>query len=82
MVITNVKPVLLQVIYYMPRHPTLLQEFTWGYEDNVPDLLRTNRFLNHWKQNINAVISEVVLSISDGRRRSWRSVDSIINLSS
>lgn len=82
MLITNVRPVLLQVIYYMPKHPTLLQEFTWGYEDHLPDLLRTNRFLYHWKHNIDAVIFEVLLSIADGRRKTWRSVDEIINLNS
>ena len=80
MLITNVRPVLIQVIYYMPAHPTLLQEFTWGYEDRIPELMRTHQFLNYWKRNIDAVISEVMLSIANERRRTWRSVDEILNL--
>ncbi len=80
MLVTNVRPVLLQVIYYMPAHPTILQEFTWGYEDLIPELRRTHKFLNHWRYNIDAVISEVLISINDSRLRSWRSVDEILNL--
>jgi len=80
MLITNVRPVLIQVIYYMPAYPSLLQEFTWGYEDRVPELMRTRQFLNYWKRNIDAVISEVMLSIADERRKTWRSVDEILNL--
>lgn len=79
MLIRSTKPVLLQVIYYMPSHPTILQEFTWGYEDLVPELVRTHRFLHHWKTNIQAVISEVMLSVADGHHRHWRSADSIID---
>lgn len=80
MLITNVRPVLIQVVYYMPEYPSLLQEFTWGYEDQVPGLMRTHRFLNYWKCNIDAVISEVMLSIANERRRHWRSVDEILDL--
>jgi len=80
MLLTNTQPVLIQVRYYLPEYPSILQEFTWGYEDLVPQLFRTHRFLNHWKLNIDAVIAEVLLSIDNGRRRSWRSVDEILNL--
>lgn len=78
MIITNVRPILLQVVYYMPDYPSILNEFTWGFEDRIPELIRTHRFLNHWKANIDAVISEVPISIADDRRRNWRSVDEII----
>lgn len=80
MLIVNMKPVLLQVIYHMPAHPSLVQEFTWGYEDRIPELLRTHRFLEHWRRNIDAIISEVLISIDDGRHRNWRSVDALLNL--
>lgn len=81
MLITKTQPVLLQVIYYMPMHPAILQEFTWGYDDRIPELYRTHRFLNHWKSNIDAVIAEVLISIDGRRSRSWKSVDEIIGLS-
>ena len=81
MLIVNTRPVILQVIYYMPDYPTLLQEFTWGYDDRVPELMRTHKFLNHWRTNIDAVIAEILLSVNDGDRpRKWRSIDEILNL--
>lgn len=81
MLILNTRPVLLQVIYFMPDYPTILQEFTWGYEDRVPELMRTHKFLNHWRSHIDAVISEILLSINDcNRPRKWRSIDEILNL--
>lgn len=78
MILAAVRPVLLQVVYHMPAYPTLLQEFTWGYEDHVPELIRTHKFLNHWKRNINAVISDVSISISNGRYRSWHQINDLI----
>lgn len=82
MLIIKTKPVLLQVIYYLPDYPTILQEFTWGYDDRIPELVRTHKFLNHWKKNIDAVISEALISISsnNGRPSNWRSVDELLTL--
>lgn len=80
MLIKAYRPVLLQVIYYMPSHPMILQEFTWGYEDTVPELARTQRFLLHWKNNIRATVSEILLSVSNDSQRRWRSVDEILSL--
>ena len=80
MLISKSRPVLLQVIYYMPAHPLILQEFTWGYEDKIPDLVRTHSFLRHWHSNIQAVISEVLISIDNESRASWRSVDHFLSL--
>ena len=80
MLISTTRPVLLQVLYYMPSHPMLLNEFTWGFDDHVPQLLRTHRFLNHWKNNIDAVIAEVLISISDDRSRKYRSIDDFFHV--
>jgi uncharacterized protein Usg len=80
MLIATTKPVLLKVYYFIPDHPTLLQEFSWGFDDRVPELVRTHKFLRHWHQNIDAVISEVLISISGGYAKSYRSVDSLLSL--
>jgi uncharacterized protein Usg len=74
------KPVLLQVIYYMPQHPTLLQEFIWGYDDIIPELCYTHKFLTYWKLNIHAVISDVVISIANERVKQFRHIDEILRL--
>lgn len=78
MIIKTTKPVLLQVYYFMPDHPNLLQEFTWGYDDIIPELIKTHKFLNHWHQNIEAVISEALISIADAHYKRWRPVDTYI----
>lgn len=62
----------------MPAHPSLLQEFTWGYDDIIPELIRTHKFLNHWHRNIDATISEILISIENGHYRSWRPVQEYI----
>ena len=79
-ILTNTRPVLLQVVYYLPDYPSVLQQFIWGLDDEIPDLRRTHRFLHHWHHNIDAVISEVLISISNGPSRNWRPVDELINL--
>lgn len=80
MIITSKKPVLLKVYYFIPDHPTILQEFSWGFEDYVPELVRTHKFLRHWHESIDAVISEVLISISGGYTKSYRSVDTMLSL--
>ena len=42
-----------------------MQEFVWQTEDIVPEYPRVHQFLNYWKENINAVISEVIVVDSD-----------------
>lgn len=74
------RPVLLQVIYYMPKHPSLLQEFTWGFDDHVPELIKTHKFLNYWRQNINAVIADVLISIANEHTSQWRNAEKIFKL--
>jgi uncharacterized protein Usg len=80
LIIPKIKPVVLQIIYYLPDHPMLLQEFTWGFEDKIPELVRAHKFLNHWKSNIDAIIAEILISINDGPKTNWRSVDEILNI--
>ncbi len=79
-IITNTRPVVLQVIYYMPDYPSLLQEFTWGFDDRIPQLIRTHKFLNYWKSNIDAIIAEILISINNSPKKDWRAVDEILNL--
>lgn len=79
-IIPKVQPVLLQIIYHLPEHPSILQEFTWGFEDRIPQLVKTHKFLNHWRYNIDAIISEILISINNSPKTDWRSVDEILNL--
>jgi uncharacterized protein Usg len=56
----------VDVIYYRPSHTHILQEFIWQTEDVLPDHPRINKFLRYWKENINAIISEVLIAESHG----------------
>ncbi len=49
----------IDVIYYMPAHPSLLQEFIWQTLDLAPDFPRMHRFLDFWRREIDAVIHSV-----------------------
>lgn len=51
-----------EVLYYMPDHPSLLQTFMWQTLDQAPTFPRLNRFLDHWRREIEAVIHSVRVS--------------------
>jgi len=51
-----------EIVYYMPDHPTLLQEFLWQTQDQAPDFPRIRRFLDYWRREIDAVIHSVSVS--------------------
>jgi uncharacterized protein Usg len=51
-----------EIVYYMPDHPSLLQRFMWQTLDIAPDYPRVHRFLNFWRQEIDAVIHSVAIS--------------------
>ena len=55
-----------EVLYYMPDHPALLQAFLWQTQDQAPDFPRIQRFLDHWRREVEAVIHSVRISIVGG----------------
>lgn len=54
--------ILVGITYYIPDHPLLLNQFFWQTEDIVPDTPSVHKFLNYWKDNIEAVIKQVEVS--------------------
>ena len=48
-----------EVLYYMPDHPKLLQSFVWQTLDLAPRYPRIQKFLQHWRAEIEAVIHSV-----------------------
>ena len=63
----------LDIFYYIPKHPTLISEFVLQDEDVYPTFQRAHRFLNHWKDNIDAVIKEIDFAYSVNG--SWKRVE-------
>ena len=77
MMIKRKNIVTLNILYWMPDHTNILQEFIWQTNDINPDYPRVHKFLNFWHNNIEAVISEVRLA--DSYETGYRPVKEIIN---
>jgi len=70
MIIIKNTIVTVNVLYWMPDHTHILQEFIWQTADVRPEYPRVHRFLNYWHDNIEAVISEV--NIADNYETSYK----------
>lgn len=53
--------VTVNVLYYMPDHRSLVQEFIWQTMDIQPKYPRVMRFLDHWRREVDAVVKEILL---------------------
>ena len=55
------KPVIItiEIIYYLPDYPSLVQTFILQRSDVLPYLPRFHKFLNFWKNEIEAVIKDI-----------------------
>jgi uncharacterized protein Usg len=51
--------VTLNVYYWMPDYENILQQFIWQTLDIKPKYPRVYKFLNHWHNNIEAIVNEV-----------------------
>ena len=51
----------VQVVYYMPDYLSLVNEFVWQTEDQIPDYPRIERFLKYWDRHIEGPIKEVYI---------------------
>lgn len=64
-----------QILYHLPDHPSVLQEFTWQCYDIAPRFPEVHRFLEFWKREIDGPLHSVHISscvpIEPG---TWRSV--------
>lgn len=73
--------VTVDILYWMPDHQNILQEFWWQTMDNVPKLPRIHRFLDYWQKNIDAKINEIKVAHCDPLSPTeYRSVEDISHL--
>jgi uncharacterized protein Usg len=54
--------VTVSVLYYLPDHPSLINEFLWQTMDLGPKYPRIGQFLDFWRREIDATIKEVMIS--------------------
>ena len=63
--------VTVRIIYFMPDYHSIIQEYVWQTLDLRPRYPRVQRFLDHWRREIDAVIKEVAICESPGPS-DWR----------
>ena len=66
-IINKKRLITVNVNYWMPDYNNILQEFIWQTDDYIPKLPRVHKFLNFWYKEIDAVISEVYVSVGNDR---------------
>ncbi len=66
--------VTVNVNYWMPDYRSVLQEFIWQTNDYVPKLPRVHKFLNYWHHEIDAVISQVYVSVLEDGDIKWQQI--------
>jgi uncharacterized protein Usg len=71
----------VEITYYLPDYPSLLQLFMWQQYDEAPEYPALRRFLTMWKRDIEAVLHSV--RIANDRTmgpRVWRPTQEIMTL--
>ncbi len=48
-----------QILYRMPDHPSLLQEFLWQHYDLAPDFPELFKFLEFWDRELEGPVQHV-----------------------
>jgi uncharacterized protein Usg len=71
----------VQIHYYMPDHPSLLQLFVMQQYDVAPKFPELDRFLYYWRREIEAVLHSVRIAHKHllGPAE-WRAVDGVITI--
>lgn len=54
-----------EILYFRPDYPSLLQSFVWQTLDEAPNFPRLNRFLDHWRREIEAIIHSIRVAHQD-----------------
>ena len=68
----------VQVVYYIPDYLSLVNEFIWQTEDQLPDYPRIGIFLYYWYKHIDGPIKEVY--IHDHDKEKVRVVDRLFKI--
>jgi uncharacterized protein Usg len=60
------RPTTVEVLFYMPDYPSLLQSLIWQPLDLPPEYPRIRRFLDHWRREVDAVIHSIRVATGEG----------------
>jgi uncharacterized protein Usg len=51
-----------RIIYHMPDHPNILQEYIWQEYDCAPEFPKLKKFCDFWQKNLDGKIKEVLVT--------------------
>lgn len=75
------KLVTLEVLYYLPDYPSILQSFIWQLNDLYPEYPKIYSFIGFWEKQIEAKINSItIIPNSNFIVPEYRFVEAIINL--
>ncbi len=70
-----------EIHYWMPDHPSLLQQFVWQTHDLAPAFPELARFLDHWRREVEATLHSIRIAHRDlVGPTEWRAVDGVISI--
>jgi uncharacterized protein Usg len=70
-----------EIHYRLPDHPSLLQLYLWQDYDLAPEFPILQRFLDHWRRELEGALHSVRVAHRRLIRPSeWRAVDGIIHI--
>ncbi len=71
----------VEIHYYMPDHPSLLQQFIWQTYDMAPQFPALAKFLDYWRREIEAPLHSIRVAHSRllGPTE-WRAIDGVITI--
>ncbi len=70
-----------EISYWMPDHPSLLQQFVWQHHDLAPAFPGLLKFLDHWRREVEATLHQIRIAhtaLVEPPR--WRHVDEVLRL--
>jgi len=71
----------VEIHYFMPDHPSLLQLLVWQEYDVAPRFPVLHEFLDHWRRDVDAALHSVRIAHKNLiAPAEWRAVDGIITI--
>lgn len=70
-----------EIHYWMPDHPSLLQQFVLQQYDVAPRFPMLHQFLDHWRRDIEATLHSIRIAHNHLiAPAEWRAVDGVITI--
>lgn len=55
----------VEILYYLPDHPKILQTYVWQEYDRSPEFPELNKFLQFWRRELEGKIHSVKVNVQE-----------------